>query len=668
MLRFLLLFSTALISFLACAQNAYLPAAEIDTVGLWVRVDNDTLFPAGTPLFIHQFGGAETALEGEATGTVTELNGAGRYLLTQLMMQRGDTLFLADTLPVGLNAASTQVVTAPVTTTYSVTEALTAEQAFDGRSGGILFLTATDSLLIAADLSANAAGFQGANGVDVASECSPITIAFQETYPVGNWRGSPRGAGIAEVSENQAWGRAPLANGGGGGNDHNTGGGGGGAAGAGGGGGINVVDGIFSGACRGFFPGRGGVELSNAQNRLFFGGGGGAGHANNTDEARGGNGGGLIVLAAPTIVFTESVRLTATGSPAPEIDGDGAGGGGGGGTVFIQAAQTTGTPIINVSGGNGGNTINSSNRCFGPGGGGGGGSLIRRVTNETAFSPVIITDGGTPGRRLNSGICSENEEPAEAGGAGLSVNLTPGEPAVARITTSTTFGCSPLNVQLSGEGSTGTFEDYSWRMPGGFPNRSDSINPVVSYRVPGTYQAFLTLTGALGEDNTDTITIEAIAPPVASFVATVEGRTVSLLQESNDSTDYLWDFGDGTTSTDIDPTHTYRENDTLEYTITLTASNGICPRQDSVMVTLDILDNIVDLIELGVTVFPNPSNGRLFLRGQAQFGAVYDIHGRLLVEAADNTRALSLGSLTTGLYVVTVLVDGQHYPVRILRE
>lgn len=63
--------------------------------------------------------------------------------------------------------------------------------------------------------------------------------------------------------------------------------------------------------------------------------------------------------------------------------------------------------------------------------------------------------------------------------------------------------------------------------------------------------------------------------PEAIFTAEISEnctRNIATTNESEYATSYLWAFGDGTTSTETAPTHTYVENGT--YTITLTASNA----------------------------------------------------------------------------------------------
>lgn len=64
-----------------------------------------------------------------------------------------------------------------------------------------------------------------------------------------------------------------------------------------------------------------------------------------------------------------------------------------------------------------------------------------------------------------------------------------------------------------------------------------------------------------------------MAKPIAYFGYSKVGKTVNFVNNSlNNPTSYLWDFGDGDTSIDKSPSHTY--SDMGFFTVTLLATNG----------------------------------------------------------------------------------------------
>ncbi len=73
-------------------------------------------------------------------------------------------------------------------------------------------------------------------------------------------------------------------------------------------------------------------------------------------------------------------------------------------------------------------------------------------------------------------------------------------------------------------------------------------------------------------------------PPVSGFQVDVAQKTATLTNLSYDATSYLWDFGDGTTSTEVSPVHNYVSAGL--YTITLTATRGGASAQSHHDVTI----------------------------------------------------------------------------------
>ncbi len=139
-----------------------------------------------------------------------------------------------------------------------------------------------------------------------------------------------------------------------------------------------------------------------------------------------------------------------------------------------------------------------------------------------------------------------------------------------------TTGCAPLAVTFTDQ-STGPVTSWEWDFGDG--NTSTSPNPTHEYAAAGTYTVTLKTTNAFGFSQTMTRAdyIAAGTAPTAAFLATpVSGlppMAVSFHDQSTQNpTSWLWDFGDGTTSTEQHPTHEYAVAGS--YTVTLTATNS----------------------------------------------------------------------------------------------
>ena len=64
------------------------------------------------------------------------------------------------------------------------------------------------------------------------------------------------------------------------------------------------------------------------------------------------------------------------------------------------------------------------------------------------------------------------------------------------------------------------------------------------------------------------------AEPVAKFSYTVDGKTVTFVNESTDADTYAWDFGDDGVSTEAAPVHTFGDYGLYSVTLTATGEGG----------------------------------------------------------------------------------------------
>ena len=108
-----------------------------------------------------------------------------------------------------------------------------------------------------------------------------------------------------------------------------------------------------------------------------------------------------------------------------------------------------------------------------------------------------------------------------------------------------------------------------------------SQNPKAQFLAAGTYDVSLTATNSAGSDveaKTDYITVTgASSPPVAAFSGTPRFGTGYVTVQftdlsTNNPTSWTWDFGDGLTSSEQNPSHLFLGAG--YYTVTLTASNS----------------------------------------------------------------------------------------------
>ena len=149
--------------------------------------------------------------------------------------------------------------------------------------------------------------------------------------------------------------------------------------------------------------------------------------------------------------------------------------------------------------------------------------------------------------------------------------VTIATPPVAAFDADQTTGCSPLAVQFTSNSSDNT-QDVQWFFPGGSPASSTAASPTITYAAAGTYDVMLIASNTAADDTltlSNYISVESA--PVAFFNTTTNGATASFDNLSNNATGYVWDFGDGTTSTDANPNHTYTSNGI--FTVTLSATN-----------------------------------------------------------------------------------------------
>ena len=164
-----------------------------------------------------------------------------------------------------------------------------------------------------------------------------------------------------------------------------------------------------------------------------------------------------------------------------------------------------------------------------------------------------------------------------------------------------------------------------------------------------------------------------INKPSSNFSESISGSTATFTNSSssvNSTLNYSWDFGDGNTSSILNPSHTYATNGT--YSVTLIASN--CIFSDTITKTIQvgptgIEENTVSNFQF----YPNPTINQINIKvGNELLGSVYTIYdntgksvlnGKIIIE---NT-LVELGDLSKGQYFLRV-GDNSKQTFKVIKE
>jgi PKD repeat protein len=186
------------------------------------------------------------------------------------------------------------------------------------------------------------------------------------------------------------------------------------------------------------------------------------------------------------------------------------------------------------------------------------------------------------------------------------------------------------NNEYNGDGRLFTFlgdevkPSYSGKMSESGRVTGEGETGIFEAPADGTYY-FLYRTGGscFGDHVFDNFTLfELASSPSPSFTSSVSGSTVSFTNTSSSADSYSWDFGDGNTSTEESPTHTYATDG--DYYVKLTATSNSANESVSTVdwitigTSANMLTNTAWNDGTGWTTFNTDSDGNT--RASVSFG------------------------------------------------
>jgi PKD repeat protein len=252
--------------------------------------------------------------------------------------------------------------------------------------------------------------------------------------------------------------------------------------------------------------------------------------------------------------------------------------------------------------------------------------------NKTSYSVSGLQDGAKYFFAVKAYDTNKTTESAYSNEINATVPATTTPAITADFTANKTSGTAPLTVSFTPV-TTGTITSWKWDIPGSYtPTITNSTASVVTatYPSPGTYSVSLTATGSSGsvtKTKPSYITVSGQAP-VANFSAIPTSGVAPLVVNFTDAsagsiTNRSWNFGDGSTSTAANPSHTYSVAGSYTVSLTVTGSGGSNTKTNS---------NFINVSSSGGTTQPpaTSSNGLVAAYGfeEASGSMVADASGK----------------------------------------
>jgi len=181
--------------------------------------------------------------------------------------------------------------------------------------------------------------------------------------------------------------------------------------------------------------------------------------------------------------------------------------------------------------------------------------------------------------------------------------------------------------------------------------------------IPGNYTGIVNSKGIVDEFS---FTINSAINLIADFnlnkdtVYLSEGGEINIFNNSQNAQNYEWDFGDGGSCFDVNPTYTYS---TLgDFDITLSANNSNCFSEKIKQITVLQSPNLstsIKNIDSEKLQLANLGNGnyQIMLDEKSKNKIlVYDISGKIIYESVINTIDvnISLTNFSSGIYIVNI--------------
>ncbi len=213
------------------------------------------------------------------------------------------------------------------------------------------------------------------------------------------------------------------------------------------------------------------------------------------------------------------------------------------------------------------------------------------------------------------------------------------------------------NVLIT-QNNSNDYESLVWNFGDG--TTSNETQPTHTYQSKGTYLVTLTIYNEnLARDTALKTATIVTGFPEAAFEVQIDDNLLITQNTSSEYESSLWNFGDGTTSNETQPTHSYQNKGTYEITLQVCNGNQTCDTTTQT-VTIDHVTSFKQLTESDLLVYPNPVSDFVYITGRSLPINVelYDLTGRKLIHKTNLIEnQLDVSNLQAGTYILKIAYD-----------
>ena len=197
---------------------------------------------------------------------------------------------------------------------------------------------------------------------------------------------------------------------------------------------------------------------------------------------------------------------------------------------------------------------------------------------------------------------------------------------------------------------------------------SDEQDPCHVYAQSGEYTVMTIGCGSFGCDTIYTdVNVILVSAAITTAGGYYQDNPIAFFSNAENAVSYSWDFGDGFTSTQENPQHTYASEGTYTITLTVTDAEG-CTYMTQL--EIDVLGTGIggNTLHFNVSVYPNPANSQTYLQYTLPQTTTIQVElwnglGQQLSTPVNNE------SQTAGNYVVPIRMEAAgNYYVKVIAD